>query len=135
MTFADSISTCLKKYFVFKGRASKEEFWFFVLFSVIYGFVIGFAVGMSGAHQDIVDAAIGLLILPILFPYFAVTARRLHDFNNSGWMQLIFIPGWFADEFLGTGWVIWCITFILFAVYVSQNPTKGKNKFGSNTRK
>ena len=135
MTFADSTSTCLRKYFVFEGRASKEEFWFFLLFTVIYGFVIGFAVGMSGASQDTMDVVIGLLILPIMIPYLAVTARRLHDFNNSGWMQLIFIPGWFADELLGTGWVIWWITFIFFAVYVSQNPTKGKNRFGLNTRK
>ena len=69
--------------------------------------------------------------LGLLIPNIAVTARRLHDFNNSGWMQLIFVPGWIADEFIGTGWVIYTVTLVLFAIYVSQNPTKGKNRFGS----
>ena len=31
MTFGESVSTCLKKYFVFKGRASRSEYWWFQL--------------------------------------------------------------------------------------------------------
>ena len=31
MTFGESVSTCFKKYFVIKGRASKSEFWWFQL--------------------------------------------------------------------------------------------------------
>ena len=135
MTFGDSISTCLKKYFVFKGRASKYEFWFFALFLIIYFFVIGFLLGMAGVSDEGIETAGVLLVLPVLCPYIAVTARRLHDFNHSGWMQLVFVPGYFADEFIGTGWIIYTVTVVLFAIYVSQNPTKGKNRFGPAPRK
>ena len=75
------------------------------------------------------------LVLPIAIPGIAVTARRIHDFGKSGWMQCIFIPGFVIDEYLGTGYVIWLVTFIIFAIYCSQSGTNGKNKFGSKPRK
>jgi uncharacterized membrane protein YhaH (DUF805 family) len=71
-----------------------------------------------------------LLIILNFFPYIAVTARRLHDFGRSGWIQCIFIIGYYADEFLGTGEVISWITTIIFFIYISQKSTPGKNKFG-----
>ena len=41
MSFADSISQSLKKYFDFSGRASRSEFWFFLLFVAICDAVAG----------------------------------------------------------------------------------------------
>ena len=46
-----------------------------------------------------------------------------------------FIPGFFADEFLGTGYVIYVLTFAIFAFYCSQKPTNGKNRFGVKPKK
>ncbi len=135
MNFTQSISKCFQKYFDFKGRASKSECWFFILFFVLYAFVIGLVVGFSGVDKETADIVILFLILPILPPYFAVIARRLHDFNHSGWMQLIFFPGYIADEFLGTGYILWLITFVLFAFYISQKPSSRKNRFGLPTKK
>ena len=79
--------------------------------------------------------AILVLILPILVPGISLTARRLHDFNQSGWMQCIFLPGFFADELLGTGYVIYILTFVIFAFYCSQKSTNSKNKFGPKPKK
>ena len=111
MNFIESIQTCFKKFADFKGRASKSEFWFFVLFEVIYFVVAGFLLGAIGADDETINLAVLILYIPILIPGVAVTARRIHDFNQSGWMQCIFIPGFFADEFLGTGYVLYIVTF------------------------
>ena len=82
------------------------------------------------------DGVVTLFIyLPLIIPIIAVTARRLHDFGMSGWMQCIFIPGFFADELLGTGWVIYILTFALYAFWFSQAGKKGKNRFGAQPRK
>ena len=135
MNFIEAIQTCFKKYADFNGRASKSEFWFFALFEFIYMFVAGFLLGAMGVSEETINIAILILIIPVLVPGIAVTARRIHDFNQSGWMQCIFIPGFFADEFLGTGYVLYFVTFVLFAFYCSQGATSGKNKFGVKPRK
>ena len=135
MNFIESISVCFQKYFDFKGRASRSECWFFILFTFIYTFVAGILLGAIGATTETIDAATIFIVLPIIAPYFAVVARRLHDFNHSGWMQLIFVPGWFADLILGTGWVIYVVNFAVFAFYISQKPMTGKNKFGPKPKK
>ena len=135
MNFIEAISSGFNNYFNFKDRASKSAFWYFLLFEFIYFFIAGFLLGMIGASEDIYDIATLFLMLPIAIPGIAVTARRIHDFGKSGWMQCIFIPGFFADEFLGTGYVLYIITFALFAFYCSQGATSGKNKFGAKPRK
>ena len=135
MNFIESVQTCFKKFADFKGRASKPEFWFFVLFEVIYFVVAGFLLGAIGADDETINLAVLILYIPILIPGIAVTARRIHDFNQSGWMQCIFIPGFFADELLGTGYVLYFVTFVLFAFYCSQSATNGKNKFGAKPKK
>jgi len=70
----------LKKYAVFSGRARRKEYWIFGLFHLIIVSVLAF-----------VGAAIFLPIYPlaVLIPSLAVTVRRLHDTNHSGWWALI----------------------------------------------
>tara|TARA_B100000029_G_scaffold125353_1_gene118818 strand:+ start:1029 stop:1439 length:411 start_codon:yes stop_codon:yes gene_type:complete len=136
MKFQDSLSVCLlKKYASFNGRASRPEFWYFYLAAFVYMMVGGFFLGLIGVSDAAGDIAIIVLLIPILIPSIAVTARRLHDVNQSGWMQLIFYPGFIADEFLGTGWVIYILTLVLWAFWFSQAGQKGKNRFGPQTRK
>ena len=135
MNFIEAISSGLNNYFNFKDRASKSAFWYFLLFEFIYFFISGFLLGMMGVSEDIFAIATLFLVLPIAIPGIAVTARRIHDFGKSGWMQCIFIPGFIIDEFLGTGMVIWFVTFVIFAIYCSQNGTNGKNKFGTKPKK
>tara|TARA_B100001167_G_C16572676_1_gene213268 strand:- start:128 stop:535 length:408 start_codon:yes stop_codon:yes gene_type:complete len=135
MGFLESIRTCLGKYAKFDGRASRSEYWFFVLFSSIYMFVGGFLLGMIGAADLESGIAIWVLMIPIIVPLISAAARRLHDINQSGWMQCIFFPGFIADEFLGTGYVIYFLTLALFAFWFSQAGKKGKNRFGAQPRK
>ena len=135
MNFIEAIRSGFNNYFNFKGRASKSAFWYFLLFEFIYFFIAGFLLGMVGVNDDIFAIATMFLVLPIAIPGIAVTARRIHDFGKSGWMQCIFIPGFVIDEFLGTRMVIWFVTFVIFAIYCSQNGTNGKNKFGTKPKK
>ena len=134
MNFIEAIRSGFNNYFNFKGRASKSAFWYFLLFEFIYFFIAGFLLGMVGVNDDIFAVATIFLVLPIAIPGIAVAARRIHDFGKSGWMQCIFIPGFVIDEFLGTGMVIWFVTFIIFAIYCSQNGTNGKNKLELNQK-
>ena len=135
MGFTESLRTCFGKYAKFDGRASRSEFWYFVLFCFVYFFVAGFLLGFSGVSDAAFDGATLVLLIPIFIPSIAVAARRLHDINQSGWMQCIFIPGFIADEFLGTGYVIYILTLGLWAFWFSQAGNKGKNRFGIQPRK
>ena len=135
MGFIEAIKICLGKYAQFNGRASRSEFWYFCLAVVIYFFVAGLLLGMTGVSDEVFDLATLVLLIPIFIPGISVAARRLHDINQSGWMQCIFIPGFVADEFLGTGWVIYALTLALWAFWFSQTEKKGKNRFGAQPRK
>ena len=98
-------------------------------------FIGGFLLGVIGTSDATIDVAILVLLIPILVPSIAVSARRLHDINQSGWMQCIFIPGFMADEFLGTGYVLYLVTLGLWAFWFSQAGKKGKNRFGAQPKK
>ena len=135
MGFIEAVKICLSKYAQFNGRASRPEFWYFFLFFFIYFFVAGFLLGFMGVSDETFALAVLVIFIPIFIPSIAVAARRLHDINQSGWMQCIFIPGFFADELLGTGWVIYILTFALYAFWFSQAGKKGKNRFGAQPRK
>jgi len=87
MTFGESISTCFSKYATFNGRASRSEYWWFVLFT----FLVSLATGMVSQTMS------GLFSLAVLLPSLAVGVRRLHDIDKSGWfllLGLIPIVGW-----------------------------------------
>ena len=135
MGFIEAVRICLGKYAQFNGRASRSEYWYFFLAVVIYFFVAGLLLGMTVVSDEVFGLATLVLFIPIFIPSIAVAARRLHDINQSGWMQCIFIPGFVADEFLGTGWVIYILTLVLWAFWFSQAGKKGKNRFGAQPRK
>ena len=68
----------------FNGRASRQEYWMFFLFNMIFAIVI---IG--------IDIILGLGFLNVIYslvvmiPGMAVNIRRLHDIGKSGWMVLI----------------------------------------------
>lgn len=61
-----------KKYFCFNGRASRQEFWMWVLATFVIAFVLGLIPKAGGILA-------GLWNLAVLLPYLGVTARRLHE--------------------------------------------------------
>ncbi len=80
MTMGQSISTCLGKYADFSGRASRSEYWYFVLFSYIVVFAF------DAAHLSALST---LVSLGLLLPTLGAGVRRLHDTERSGWWILV----------------------------------------------
>jgi len=78
----------LKKYFVFTGRASRKEFWFFVLVNVIVGIVFSI-LGKIPILGILIRVAYFFFGLAILIPGITVGIRRLHDTDKTGWLMLI----------------------------------------------
>ncbi|TFY97331.1 DUF805 domain-containing protein [Ramlibacter rhizophilus] len=87
MNFTDAVKTCLRQYATFTGRASRPEFWWFMLFVLL----LSMAASLIGPRVN------ALVTLLLLLPSIAVAARRLHDIDKSGWWQLVsLVPlvGW-----------------------------------------
>lgn len=89
----------LKKYATFEGRAQRQEYWMFYLFNIIAMMLSFLPFFLSTTTDDAGIENFGWLLLPIVYiivmliPSLAVTVRRLHDINMSGWWILItFIP-------------------------------------------
>ena len=88
MDFVQAVSVCVqKKYVDFSGRASRSEFWWFVLFNIIAS-IVGSILGAM------IHPAISFLVsLGLLLPALGVSVRRLHDVGRSGWWLLLsFVP-------------------------------------------
>lgn len=96
MTFAQAIRTCLRKYFTFSGRATRPEYWYFVLFAVvgtIGATIVESIFGFSPVNQGPDGAAYigtgagplsGLFNLALVIPLLSVGWRRMHDAGRSG---------------------------------------------------
>ena len=81
----NSVISCFNKYFDFETRSSRKEFWYWQLFRILMFLSITFieSLGLSGI----------LFISNFIFliPEIAVSIRRLHDINKSGWWILLTI--------------------------------------------
>ena len=79
----NSVISCFNKYFDFETRSSRKEFWYWQLFRILMFLSITFieSLGLSGL----------LFISNFIFliPEIAVSIRRLHDINKSGWWILL----------------------------------------------
>lgn len=107
----------LKKYAVFNGRARRKEYWMFFLFNFIIGFVLGI---VGGGNLGSLGIILMLFKLAVLIPSIAVSVRRLHDTERSGWWLLIgFVP------------IIGAIVLLVFMVQDSQS---GQNQYGTNPK-
>ena len=117
MSFVEAISSGFRNYASFSGRAVRSEYWYWVLFAVSVLIVFGaidksLYPGIAMGPFSYVTMAVGLaLILPSL----AVSVRRLHDIDRTGWWVLI------GFTFIGT----------LVLIYWACLPgTPGSNRFG-----
>lgn len=89
MTFQDAIRTCLGKYATFSGRATRPEYWWFVLF--YYLGVLGFSkIDAFGARPGVFGSLFALIFF---LPLLAALVRRLRDTDRSGyWAFLCLVP-------------------------------------------
>lgn len=141
MGFSEAVRTVYaEKYATFAGRAARSEYWWFILFYFVVMLVltlilVAFAGVASfnnpGAGQEIPVlgyvgfALIGIFLLASIIPMIAVTVRRLHDRNMSGWWYLGFIVASMIP-FLGI------IASIALVVLTALRGTPGPNKFGAD---
>ena len=90
----DSIYICYTKYFSFKGRAKRQEFWWFFLFSILIGQITSIASSLqiltNQGSKGLIFAINDMFYFAICgIPSIAVGCRRLHDIGKSGWWQLL----------------------------------------------
>ncbi len=88
MSFTEAVSVCLSKYVTFSGRARRSEYWWFALLGGGVNLIAAIVDNVAGTSLFAIVAALGLFL-----PGLAVSIRRLHDTNRSGWWYLlIFVP-------------------------------------------
>jgi uncharacterized membrane protein YhaH (DUF805 family) len=110
------------KYADFETRSTRNEFWWFFLMNLIIIFGVNI---IAGILAGIIDAPVILMVasiliviyaLAIFIPNLAVSVRRLHDTNRSGWNILLgLIP------FIGS---------IVLLVFYAQESHPSPNKWG-----
>ena|SRR6185312_7840744 len=122
MGFTEAVRSVFNKYGDFSGRASRSEYWFWTLFvmllfaaGVIVMSVTQTLLGEIAANIFLGIAAIAGLFL-LVIPSLAVSVRRLHDTNSSGWWYLITLVPYVGG-------------LILFAWFCIKG-TVGDNRFG-----
>jgi len=112
----------LKKYAVFAGRARRKEFWFFTLFNVLIAVALAIIDMFTGTFDEDVGLGLlsGLYALALIVPSIAVTVRRLHDTDRSGWWYLlVLVP---------------LIGGLVILVFMLLDSTPGSNRFGPNPK-
>ena len=90
MNFTTSVTTCLTKYVTFSGRATRSEYWWFILFSIVVQVIVAAVAGHDSAISMLADLA-------LLLPGLAAGSRRLHDTGRTAWWLLLFLVpliGW-----------------------------------------
>jgi uncharacterized membrane protein YhaH (DUF805 family) len=108
------------KYAVFEGRARRKEYWFFTLFVVLVSMALAIVDSATGTYNHGVGLLGGLFSLAILVPGIAVTVRRLHDTDRSGWWVLI--------------WLVPFVGWIVLIVFMCLDSQPGANRFGPNPK-
>ena len=108
MTFFDAISSGFRNYVNFRGRATRAEFWYWVLFVILLGLVLGTlesviwppATPASEDWQEVLNSVVtqptpltNIANLVLFIPGLAITARRFHDAGFSAkWLYLLLVP-------------------------------------------
>ncbi|HEY0014647.1 MAG TPA: DUF805 domain-containing protein [Allosphingosinicella sp.] len=118
----------LRRYADFSGRSRRMEYWMFTLFIILFELVmIGWILAAVIAADGEMTAAVALpfillllLGLALFIPSLAVTVRRLHDQDKSGWYYFIaFVPVAGA---------------IVLLVFMCTEGTVGPNRYGPDPK-
>jgi len=128
----------LLRYNDFWGRSRRLEFWMFIpvnVVSIIVQMRIVDAVEkIKTPSMTAVGMAIfaALLSIAMIIPFLAVTVRRLHDQNRSGWwILLMVIPVFLPDH--SEGWYfVGVLLNLMLLLFMCRRGTKGPNRFDSD---
>ena len=120
MNLTTAIKTCFSKYASFEGRASRSEYWFFVLFTIVACIAAMVTDSLIGSSID--GEAYGfiylLTALALFVPSISVGVRRLHDTDRSGWWYWLFL--------------LPLIGGIVLLVWFCQRGSVGENQYGGD---
>lgn len=126
--FFEAVGSCFVKYCDGRGRASRSEYWFWYLFTIVtFQFPAGILIVLA---EEMGDEALPFMIplvvwgLVLLLPSISVLSRRLHDTNRSrAWLLLlllVFVP-------------IVKFSVGIYTIVMGAVPgTPGDNKYGPN---
>jgi uncharacterized membrane protein YhaH (DUF805 family) len=107
-------TNALKKYADFSGRATRQEYWMYILFYMVFYIVLAVVEGVLGLSILTTVFSLGLLV-----PTISLAARRLHDTGRTGWWQLLsLVP------------IVGSIVLIVFLVQDSDDD----NPYGQNPK-
>lgn len=116
MSFADAIRSGFANYVNFSTRAPRSEYWFWMLFVVIVGLCL-----------SVLDQAVfpgfewsplyTVFSIAVFLPGVAVSVRRLHDVDHSGWWLLLYFT---------------IIGILLLLYWAVTKGTEGDNRFGAD---
>lgn len=111
----------LKNYATFSGRATRSQYWYFVLISSLIYIALIVVDLITGTYNE--EAGIGLLsaifTIALFIPNLAILVRRLHDTNRTGWwLFILLIP---------------IIGFIVLLIFLCID-SKEDNKYGVNPK-
>lgn len=117
MGFQEAVQSALSKYVDFTGRASRSEYWWFVLFSIVVQVVaqiVDYIIFIPLMQFSLLYA---LAALALLLPGLAVAFRRIHDVDRTAW--------WLLIAFTVIGALVLLYWFV-------QPGTRGSNRFGGD---
>ncbi len=125
MGFVDAVKSFYKRYVDFSGRSSRSEYWWVQLFYILtiiiltLPLIIAMASSPNGKLSDsnmFWIFPVVVFILAGIIPMIALTVRRFHDQDKSGWFFLLnFIPS---------------VGGIIVLVFMCLKGTAGPNRFG-----
>jgi uncharacterized membrane protein YhaH (DUF805 family) len=117
MNFFEAVSSGFRNYVNFSGRAVRSEYWYWTLFVTIVAVVFGVIDQLlhPGAELGAFSIVNTIVSLALILPGIAVSVRRLHDIDRTGW--------WLLLSFTIIG------VFVLI-YWACQRGTSGPNRFG-----
>ena len=85
----EAVKVFFRNYANFSGRSNRADFWWVMLASFLFGICLGFVFGILRLPEQTVAVLEGVIYLALLVPSLALSVRRLHDINKSGWFLLM----------------------------------------------
>jgi len=112
-----------KRYAEFTGRSRRKEYWMFTLLAIgiyIVASILDRIAGMNGIIAGRYGPITALVALGLLVPSLAVSIRRLHDSDRSGWWLLLGLVPMVGE--------------IIVLVFMVLKGTRGANRFGADPK-
>jgi len=159
ISFPKAISLGFSGYANFRSRSTRAEYWWWCLFGLIastFGVLLDVSIfGLLAGNWEAADWSLfqNLISLALFLPGLAVTVRRLHDINKTGWWVLwwclSFLPGWIllgigialffatfslhnliAVMLVASAVILWLAIFGIGIIWLCRPSDRGENRYG-----